>query len=349
MGDKQTWQVLGEDEVHYGPYTAEQLMAFAQDGTIDRDSMVWTEGLEEWIPAGQVEGLFPLQVAAPLTAPPQGPQFVLTGQPRQSPIVQPKGVAWAAPPAGPPAVEIDGSFSQVVTGLRLVYWGFLVNFLATLAHTVLDVIQESEFSGTGGGASGVAIVLLLVALVSYVTEVVGVCLCFKPPQDSKARGFLTAAVVIMVMPFIGVLSILVSASGVILVPIGWVLYPLAVLFYVLYMKRLAVLVGKRDLELRAKSFGGYLMFIFGLAVFGLIIFVLAITGVVMTGSVEGVIGLLIGVVVGWIGAVVLLVMAIVGLFLYLGLLRAFREGIQLEVFGWKSGRGQAAGPSLALR
>ena len=83
MGEKQTWQVLGEDEVHCGPYTAEQLVAFAQDGTIDRDSMVWTEGLEEWIPAGQVEGLFPLQVAAPLTAPPQGPRFVLTGQPRE--------------------------------------------------------------------------------------------------------------------------------------------------------------------------------------------------------------------------------------------------------------------------
>ena len=58
MSDGPQWFVSVEGQQH-GPYTGEQLVEFTQTGNITRESMVWTEGMAEWLPAAQIEGLFP--------------------------------------------------------------------------------------------------------------------------------------------------------------------------------------------------------------------------------------------------------------------------------------------------
>jgi hypothetical protein len=68
------WHLLQEGQ-QYGPYSGDQLLEFANDGRIVRESMLWAEGMAEWVPASQVEGLFPpepvpVAVAAPAWAPP---------------------------------------------------------------------------------------------------------------------------------------------------------------------------------------------------------------------------------------------------------------------------------------
>jgi hypothetical protein len=53
-----TWFILHED-LRYGPFTAEQLREGALDHELHpRYDMAWQEGMDDWIPVGEVEGLF---------------------------------------------------------------------------------------------------------------------------------------------------------------------------------------------------------------------------------------------------------------------------------------------------
>jgi len=47
-----------------GPYTGEQLVQYAQQGSVTAETLVWAEGMPEWAPASQVPGLFPAAPAA---------------------------------------------------------------------------------------------------------------------------------------------------------------------------------------------------------------------------------------------------------------------------------------------
>ncbi len=62
------WYVLSEEQ-QLGPYTGEQLVEFAQEGRIIAETMVWADGMAEWVTASQVEGLIPQPVAVATTKP----------------------------------------------------------------------------------------------------------------------------------------------------------------------------------------------------------------------------------------------------------------------------------------
>jgi len=53
------WRVLDGEGNEQGPYSFQDLQSFYTTGNINHETMIWTEGLEEWIPAGRVEGLLP--------------------------------------------------------------------------------------------------------------------------------------------------------------------------------------------------------------------------------------------------------------------------------------------------
>ncbi len=61
MSEEAQWYVSVEGQQH-GPYTGEMLVGFAQSGNVTRESMVWTEGMAEWLPAARIDGLFPAEV-----------------------------------------------------------------------------------------------------------------------------------------------------------------------------------------------------------------------------------------------------------------------------------------------
>ena len=133
--EEQQWHFISVvDGQQYGPYTAEQLQEFVANGTITRETLLWTEALEDqWIPATNVEGLIPeepprvrlltgaaaqtahpLGATAPVVAAPVPQQPVQTAYPQQQVapgmVQQPAGVVQAAPayPAGgltAPAVQ----------------------------------------------------------------------------------------------------------------------------------------------------------------------------------------------------------------------------------------------------
>ncbi len=110
MSTESQWFVMqGEEQL--GPYTGAQLVEFASGGNILRETLVWAEGMESWLPAGQIEGVFPAAEASPGTM---------------------TGPAPANEPAGPyPSPEVgNGLFGMwvglLLGGLALIVVGFLL-------------------------------------------------------------------------------------------------------------------------------------------------------------------------------------------------------------------------------
>lgn len=67
----QEWRVLDGEGKEQGPYSLQDLQSFYTSGNITHETMIWTEGLEEWVPAGRVEGLLPeIQQLIPLAPAP---------------------------------------------------------------------------------------------------------------------------------------------------------------------------------------------------------------------------------------------------------------------------------------
>ena len=76
MSDINQWHYLDNAGQQAGPVTADDLQQLATTGEIHPETSVWTEGLEEWIPASQVEGLIldatpPQSTQSPQPASPQ--------------------------------------------------------------------------------------------------------------------------------------------------------------------------------------------------------------------------------------------------------------------------------------
>lgn len=119
----QQWHLL-QDGQQFGPYTADQLVEYAGDGRIVRDSMLWTEGLADWIKASEVDGLFPpapvavpVAVAAPAYVPGGNPPpWMRGGAAAQVPMARPAGSIAAARPGMMPARPGMGLAIQAVPG-----------------------------------------------------------------------------------------------------------------------------------------------------------------------------------------------------------------------------------------
>ena len=61
----QWFYLEGEEQI--GPYPGEQLADLVSSGHIQRATLVWTEGMAEWLPAEQIENLFPPAEPEPAT------------------------------------------------------------------------------------------------------------------------------------------------------------------------------------------------------------------------------------------------------------------------------------------
>jgi hypothetical protein len=73
----QAWYYMVDGE-QVGPIAAEDLQQLAMNGTIHAESELWTEGLDQWIPATNVEGLLPVEpVPEPAQPAPGKPRLVV--------------------------------------------------------------------------------------------------------------------------------------------------------------------------------------------------------------------------------------------------------------------------------
>jgi uncharacterized RDD family membrane protein YckC len=95
----QDWYFSRTGHQQEGPVTTETLSAMARAGQLDRSNLVWTAGMQNWAPAGSVEGIFPPIEAATTPAAGAFPQAGSSPQPG----VHPWPGAYSQPGAYPPA------------------------------------------------------------------------------------------------------------------------------------------------------------------------------------------------------------------------------------------------------
>ena len=182
MSETQEWHLISAvDHQQYGPYTAEQLQGFAADGTVTRDTLVWTEALADWIPASSVEGLFPGPAAPPHPAPP-GPAPTAIPPSQPAALGAGAGPLGAPPAAGfgpqvvppgelyPPPGFLKASFGllltlAVLTSVCLLTTGAL--FWTRLKESSFDLAELGESMKGSAPVMIGGVVLVVICLAAY--------------------------------------------------------------------------------------------------------------------------------------------------------------------------------------
>lgn len=202
----------GEEQI--GPYTGAQLVEFATNGNIVRETLVWAEGMENWLPAGQIEGVFPAEAAPAQAAPAQ-----------MAPAGSPYGAQMTAPadPSAPyPSPEVGpGKFGLwmglFLGGIVLMAVGGLMGAL-TAKNTQIG--PDGEVIASASESVG-AIIGALLIIGGYLTTILSVIpfymtlfrawKCLQP--GGMARSTPGKAIGFMFIPFFNLYWIFMAIKG----------------------------------------------------------------------------------------------------------------------------------------
>ena len=134
------WKLIDGSGQEAGPYSTADLQSFYQSGHIDHNSLVWAEGLTDWVKAGEIENLLPnlpqvieLAEATPVTD-----------------VSAPPALAGAGPGITPGAA-LPATQSKKAAG-----WLGGINFLTCLFALLLFFLPWLELSCAETGANSFA-------------------------------------------------------------------------------------------------------------------------------------------------------------------------------------------------
>lgn len=131
----------GEEQL--GPYSEENLLEYATGGNITRESLVWTEGMAEWLPASQIGGLFPVELAPIQVATTAKPVHVALGGPARNSYT-PSGMR--------PAIGSDDPYTCV--GIKPASFGLWVSmFLGGFVVMIIGVVMLFSAAASVAAAS----------------------------------------------------------------------------------------------------------------------------------------------------------------------------------------------------
>jgi uncharacterized membrane protein YhaH (DUF805 family) len=193
-----------------GPVPSEEIARLIRGGTIRRDTMIWSAGMPDWSPAGQVSEFASLFAQAappprPAGPPPAGPSVQRPGPSAGGYQGQPQPPAAQYAPYDPtPHMGFGGAiktcFSKYATfrgrARRPEYWWWtLFTILLSIPLAVLDVIIE--------GANGPSVLSNLANLALFLPSLaVGV----RRLHDTDRRGWW---LLLWIIPLIGWIIIIV--------------------------------------------------------------------------------------------------------------------------------------------
>ncbi len=176
MSNPWYYSVAGSNE-RLGPVSDAELRAMVADGRLTTDSLIWKEGMAEWVPASSAKGLFPQQAG-----PPPIPQSPPPLPPAQSPP--------EPPPVAPSSRLHEGpsGHGQARSG------GPRPSRARSRAHPG----QEGE------QWSGVHMALLVIGaiIVPFVGIIAGIIGLTKKPKKIQG-GILLAIGVVMLLVYVG--------------------------------------------------------------------------------------------------------------------------------------------------
>lgn len=207
MSEETQWYVMqGEEQL--GPYSGTQLAEFAAAGNVIRESLVWAEGMESWLPAGQIEGLFP--TPAPVAqAAPRGPSPANPYAPPAGGLtIHSRGAALDLhEPYPSPGVKNTGMGAflfMFLGGIVLCGIGFLIG--GVIGQSAERMSETDQISGGMIGGSLAALLLILGGCILNALSFIPVYIalyrawkCLEP--GGYARTTPGAAVGMLFIPF----------------------------------------------------------------------------------------------------------------------------------------------------
>lgn len=205
--DPQWFVMQGEEQL--GPYTGEQLVEYATGGNITRESLVWTEGMEQWLPAGQIDGVFPAQ-AAPVQAVAAQPVQAAYGaapaygaNPYAPPGMQPTlGSDEPYPRPGVKPTSFGTWMALILGGIVLIIIGFALATTAAASAANGAGGETTELTNAQAGGMGVGAILALIGYLLVILSAIPMYMyvyrawvCLQPgglarSTPGKAIGFL---------------------------------------------------------------------------------------------------------------------------------------------------------------
>lgn len=150
----------GEEQV--GPYPGEQLHELIGGGYIQRETHLWTKGMAEWLPAEQIENLFPAAEPEPQPAAAASGAPLPVGAVSPGPAQQPLQQAASAENTYPPLTIKRASFTlHLVFGVYIpVGVGLIFLILFLLAGQQGQASESGEISDGLAMSLGMSVMLL---------------------------------------------------------------------------------------------------------------------------------------------------------------------------------------------
>lgn len=228
MAMSEQWYVLSEGQ-QLGPYSGEELVQFAQEGRIAAETMVWADGMAEWVQATQVPGLIATApvVAKPAAAPawaPPGARVATAAAPvSASPYATPASSMVTAAPTGGnyPFVSIKPA------SFGLWMWTFLIGFIGYILMIVLMIkggIDAGETMQADPNATptmpngvvvgmivgGIGMLCLLLSTIFFYINIYRAWSCLRAGAPRTTPGM---AIGMLFIPFYNIYWIFVAIAG----------------------------------------------------------------------------------------------------------------------------------------
>jgi hypothetical protein len=202
------------------------------------------------------------------------------------------------------ALGSEQTLQRVATGLNLVYWGIGIVLISVICTFVISIALQGSLEA----------VFILIGFCTFgivlgiVVGFIGRVLCLAVPAETRAQGLIYGAVAFdLIAVAVHIADVFLESE--VLEPAGNLCSLVAIILFVLFLKRVSEFVGRSDLAERAKALLGL----------GVAVFVVTILGGVMSIAAPMIMVLI---------ALILIVVALTMLVLYLRLLRDLRLAIQ---------------------
>ncbi|MDR3416893.1 MAG: DUF4339 domain-containing protein [Nevskia sp.] len=141
----------------FGPFTIEDLKAAAVQGSFCSDDLIWKDGLQSWIKAGQVNGLFPKSVPPPIptaTPPP------IPAAPRPAVLQAPINTETPAPLDDQTNKE-NNNKPRFLSSLSGFYWLTVCLGLAVFTYYAVDHVNAGDTKAALKDAGAAALFLIV--------------------------------------------------------------------------------------------------------------------------------------------------------------------------------------------
>lgn len=217
------WYYIDNQGQQQGPISAEALKELASQGLVLPQSLVWTDGLEQWVEARTVDGLFstpavqtPVVIPSPTASQPIqiATAPLISSTPTTSPI---KGIAavqpnpYSAPATASPVAAPEGEYPATITkggSFGLIILLYLSCFILAFIGSLLGQQQ-------GGNPTAALAVMVLACAISLYSGILFYIYLYRAWAALRPGGGTISpgkAVGFMFIPFFNIVWIFICFS-----------------------------------------------------------------------------------------------------------------------------------------